>query len=573
MTMKKISLFALGIVGAMAFTACSDEAYTEKYNDPSKTTTVSCDKLFTGVVWTGRTYGMQTYWGLCTFELPQIGAYSQVSSHFSADVDYEGTGSYVSYGNDRWTNFYEDLAQYKLMRYTFNNLSAAEQTANQLYMDCATVWMYDQLEKAVDLWGDIPFVNACNIQISANIADSKASYDDAKTLYEMMLNGATLTDVKGESQAFDGLATLYSRIKGATAPSSFASQDILFGGDVSKWASYAIGLRARMALRVSTQGELASTGQAVLKEIANTVASDAQDCATGFADPSIVAFSYNDGNGMNWGGGWNEWACQYSRLSFKMAEMLNLPEGSKMNHDTDIHVEGADPRAAVMFDASNAGTVHILDYHQTFSDQYYEGWKKEETYRWFTVVDSATFINNAYFMHPIMTKAEMLLTLAEAAQRGYITGSAETYFKQGVQASVDFYYAENAKSKFRTAVPQPDATAYIDALWTNATDKLEAICNQRWLHFSMLQQEQSYAEVRRTGFPKLEFRDFSNDPNFTIPRPMDRIVYPSNETQNNLEYMTEAINRLSNKNQEWYNNLFWAKSAGTWYTVIDLPYE
>ena len=89
----------------------------------------------------------------------------------------------------------------------------------------------------------------------------------------------------------------------------------------------------------------------------------------------------------------------------------------------------------------------------------------------------------------------------------------------------------------------------------------------------MLQQEQSYAEVRRTGFPKLEFRDFSNDPNYTIPRPMDRIVYPSNETQNNLEYMTEAINRLSNKNQEWYNNLFWAKSAGTWYTVIDLPYE
>ena len=87
--MKKISLFALGIVGAMAFTACSDEAYTEKYNDPSKTTTVSCDKLFTGVVWTGRTYGMQTYWGLCTFELPQIGAYSQVSSHFSADADYE----------------------------------------------------------------------------------------------------------------------------------------------------------------------------------------------------------------------------------------------------------------------------------------------------------------------------------------------------------------------------------------------------------------------------------------------------------------------------------------------------
>lgn len=571
--MKKILTFALGVAAAVSITSCSDEAYTEKYNNPAKTTTVSCDKLFTGVVWTGRTYGMHSYWGLCTFELPQIGAYAQTSSHFSADVDYEGTGSYVSYGNDRWCNFYEDMAQYKLMRHTFQSLSASEQSENQLFMDCATVWFYDQLEKAIDLWGDIPFVNACNIQISADIADSKATYDDAKALYEMMLNGGTFTDVKGETQSFDGLATIYSRIKSATAPSGFATQDILFGGDVSKWASYAIGLRARMALRVSTQGSLASTGQSVLKEIANTVASEAQDCATGFADPSIVAFSYNDGNGMNWGGGWNEWARQYSRLSYKMAEILNLPEGSKMNHDTDVHVAGADPRAAVMFDASNAGTVHILDYHQTFSDQYYEGWLKEGTYRWFTTVDSATFINNAYFMHPIMTKAEMLLTLAEAAQRGYISGSAETFFKQGVQASIDFYYAENAKSTYRAAVPQPDATDYINGLWDNATDKLEAICNQRWLHFSMLHQEQAYADVRRTGFPKLEFRDFSNDPNYTIPRPMDRIVYPANETQNNLDNMNEAISRLANPAQEWYNALFWAKSAGTWYTVIDLPYE
>jgi len=575
MNMKKILFFALGAVAALTITSCSDEAYTEKYNDPSKATTVTCDKLFTGVVWTGRTYGMQTYWGLCTFELPQIGSYSQIASHFVFDegTDYAGTGSYVSYGNDRWMNFYETLAQYKLMRYTFQSLSSEEQSANQLYMDCASVWMYDQIEKAIDLWGDIPFTNACNIQISGTLADSRPSYDDAQTLYEMMLNGGTLTDVKGEAQAYDGLAVIYNRIKSASAPSGFAGQDILFQGDVSKWASYAIGLRARMALRVSTQGALEATGKSVLSEIANSVASEAQDCATGFADPSVVAFSYNDGNGMNWGGGWNEWSRQFSRLTYKMAEVLNLPEGSKMDHDANIHVAGADPRAAVMFDASANGTVHIMDYHDTFTEMYYNKWRTEDTYRYFTVVDSATFINNAYFMHPIMTKAEMLLTLAEAAQRGIISGNAESYFKEGVQASIDFYYAENAKSVYRAAVSQPDATAYIDGLWDKASDKLEAICNQRWLHFSFLQPEQTYSEVRRTGFPKLEFRDFSSDPSYEIPLPMDRIVYASDETTYNLDNKNAAISRLSNPSKEWNNALFWAKSAGTWYTVIDLPYE
>ena len=89
----------------------------------------------------------------------------------------------------------------------------------------------------------------------------------------------------------------------------------------------------------------------------------------------------------------------------------------------------------------------------------------------------------------------------------------------------------------------------------------------------MLQQEQAYAEVRRTGFPKLEFRNFKNDPNYTIYLPMDRIVYASDEVTNNLENVTEAISRLSNPSVEWNNALFWAKPAGSWYTVIDLPYE
>lgn len=228
--------------------------------------------------------------GLCTFELPQIGAYSQIASHFTADTDYEGTGSYVSYDNDRWTNFYNDVAQYKLMRHTFAGLDAAEQAKNQLYMDCATVWIYDELEKAIDLWGDVPFINACNIQISGNVADSKAVYDDAATLYQMMLNGATVTTVTDESVTYDGLGTLYSRIQSASAPAAFASQDMLFGGNKDAWARYALGLRARMALRISTQGKLTSLGQSTLSEISNALANFSDDCVTGFADPSIAAF-------------------------------------------------------------------------------------------------------------------------------------------------------------------------------------------------------------------------------------------------------------------------------------------
>ena len=567
--MKKILSITLSAVVALLITSCADDEYTSKYNNPSKSSTVSCDKLFTGVLYNGRTYACQTYWGLCTFELPQIGAYAQTASHFTDDADYEGTGSYVSYDNDRWTNFYNDLTQYKLMLNTFNSLSDGEKANNQLFMDCATVFIYDELETLIDLFGDVPFADACKLQISGNMTDAKVAYDDAATLYTMMLNGATLTTSTGESISFDGLGTLYDRIKSAKGGEAFIAQDMFFKGDVATWARYALGLRARMALRVSTQGSLTTTGQAVLKEIKSSLETFSDDCLAQFANPSVVAFCYNDGNGMNWGGGWNEWARQYSRLTLKMAEALNIKDGDKMDHANNTQITGADPRAAVMYDASNKFTIHPLDWRDGFDTQYAQ-WGTESGYRYFTVVDSATFINNAYFQPAIMSKAEVFLTLAEAAQRGYITGSAESYFKQGVQASIDLYYKENSLSVYRDPVIQPDATEYINNIWTNATDKLEAICTQYWLHFSLLQPTQSYNNVRRTGFPVLQFRDLTGNSSKNLPLPVDRLPYAQNETDNNNANKMAAIQKLSDPNNECYNNVFWAKNAKSWYQTVSV---
>lgn len=568
--MKKILSLALGLAAIASVTSCADEDYSSKYNDPSKTSTVSCDKLFTGVVWNGRTYGMQTYWGLCTFELPQMGAYAQTASHLNDYDAYEGTGSYVSYDNSRWTNFYNDLSQYKLMRYTYDNLSEDQKVENQLYMDCATVWIYDELEKVVDLWGDVPFVNACNIQNTGDVADSKPSYDSATDLYKMMLNGATMTDAKGNNLTFEGLGTLYNRIKGATGGVTFTNQDILFGGDVQQWARYALGLRARMALRCSTQGELAEEGKAILKEMASALESFSGDCLTGFADPGTVAFSYNDGNGMNWGGGWNEWSRQFSRASEKMLEVLNADQNIQNDHGEvfPVHQPQADPRLAVMFDPSCDWKYRGTSTHDNW-DEALAKWQSVATYRYYAVADSATFINNAYFMHPIMTEGEVFLTLAEAAQRGFISGSAEEYFKKGVNASIDVYYAENAKSAFRDPVVKPaqaDVDAYIAKLWAEP-DKLATICKQRWLHFSMLQPTQSYCEVRRTGYPSLDFVDYTSNTSANIPLPMDRLGYPQDEIDNNLDNMNAAKAKLKNSN-EYYNAVFWAKPAGTWYNKI-----
>ena len=222
-----------------------------------------------------------------------------------------------------------------------------------------------------------------------------------------------------------------------------------------------------------------------------------------------------------------------------------------------------------MYDASNKFTIHPLDWRDGFDTQYAQ-WGTESGYRYFTVVDSATFINNAYFQPAIMTKAEVFLTLAEAAQRGYITGNAESYFKQGVLASINLYYKENSLSVYRDPVIQPDATEYINNLWTNATDKLEAICTQYWLHFSLLQPTQSYNNVRRTGFPVLQFRDLTGNASKNLPLPVDRLPYAQNETDNNNANKMAAIQKLADPSNECYNKIFWAKDAKSWYQKVSV---
>ena len=53
----------------LTLAACSDSDYTDRYTDPSKTTTVACDKLMTGIFYAGNDYTYATYYRLWTFDM------------------------------------------------------------------------------------------------------------------------------------------------------------------------------------------------------------------------------------------------------------------------------------------------------------------------------------------------------------------------------------------------------------------------------------------------------------------------------------------------------------------------
>jgi len=88
----------------------------------------------------------------------------------------------------------------------------------------------------------------------------------------------------------------------------------------------------------------------------------------------------------------------------------------------------------------------------------------------------------------------VLFLEAEAAQRGWIAGSAATLYNDAIRASMEHY-----------GIPNSAITAYLaDSRVTYVPDTtgLKQIAYQKWVSMFM-QGAESWTEVRRTGVPGL----------------------------------------------------------------------
>jgi len=126
----------------------------------------------------------------------------------------------------------------------------------------------------------------------------------------------------------------------------------------------------------------------------------------------------------------------------------------------------------------------------------------------------------AYFM----TYSQLNFLMAEAAERGYISGGsamAATYYLEGIAAS----YEANGIS-----------SAGLSAPYSGGNAGLRQIAEQEWVALYM-QGYEAWAEYRRTGYPDLPLAIDAEENR--IPT---RFNYPTNEQSLNNESYTAAVN-------------------------------
>ena len=132
----------------------------------------------------------------------------------------------------------------------------------------------------------------------------------------------------------------------------------------------------------------------------------------------------------------------------------------------------------------------------------------------------------------IMKNSEVQFILAEAAERGFISGNPETFYNAGVRASLSYWGVSEADIAAYLAQPAVAYDGSLELLLTQKTIALWNVDYQGWLNY------------RRTGLPALKpGPDTLNGDLYPV-----RFLYPSSEQTLNTANYKAAVAAMGGDN-------------------------
>jgi hypothetical protein len=353
---------------------------------------------------------------------------------------------------------------------TLNNLNILLQKTqgkSAAYSGIAKLEMAYTISMATDLWGDVPYSEAAQGLTEASVPKFAQPRFDAQM--DIYLGNST----KGIKSLFnlvrEGIADLSSAppFRPGLDP---AADDMVYGGDVSKWIRFGNSLLMKFALQVSNKAP--DTTRNVINDIINNnkpyinAIDGSLDFNVPFSKANPNAYYLQDVGG-----------------SIPNTQMLSnrfLALERSLNDSLRLSKLYTKPAATFIgYDNGSPFTPPVLGTRSIYG----------------TYVLGATRSGEAPVR--LVTAFRNYFILAEAALRFGVTGDPNTYYQNGIKASMK-------------AVGMTDAeiTAYFTANPTIVTlagttdQKLQQIITQKYIA-SVGNAIESYNDYRRTGYPVL----------------------------------------------------------------------
>ena len=158
--------------------------------------------------------------------------------------------------------------------------------------------------------------------------------------------------------------------------------------------------------------------------------------------------------------------------------------------------------------------------------------------------------------------ADMNFTIAEAIERGWLSGDAKAYYEKGIRASFDFIrtyepveycHGREITDEYINSYLVGDKVAYKTS--GSSIERLKQIWIQAYIARYFHMQYDDYYDYRRNSYPEFPINPDTNlnDDKYKIPM---RWQYPENELLYNKEQYLAALERQWNGTDN-VNNIMW----------------
>jgi len=475
--MKYTFLKTLAIFGLIALASGCTKDFDEINTNPNSPTAVNSGLLLPQIQRDMMNALMNETWGI-----------GNIVIQHTAKNQFVNEDRYL-WGelNSIWNNVYDNSRDIKII------LQQSEANGENNYKAVALIMKSWMFSLATDAYGDVPYSEAINAKEGQNYP----KYDEQESIY----NGI-LSDLKTAS---DLLGTSSEAVAG----------DVIFKGNLTKWKKLANSLRIRALMRISRKRDVSADLRAIVDNTANypVFESVADNAVYTYASSAPDQFPLHSSRI----GSFNEFRA--SKTLLDTLQTLNDPRMPIFFRPTPDTESSANPIFAGIPNGLN--DVDALQYNGGPQFQSRIG----STYYEQAISTSGLSIAKGI----IMTYAELQFLLAEAAEKGLVSGDAKTYYENGVNASFEFYGLATPAGYLN--LPQ---TVYTGS----QTEKLSKIGFQKWvsLYFQGLE---AWFDWRRTGIPAL-VPGISNQNDNKIPV---RFRYPIIEQALNGDSRKAAVDR------------------------------
>lgn len=493
------------ICSVIAFSALvSCDSYLDINEDPNNPviTSVTPDLMLAAAqVTTGNVYASRLNRLGATFSGAWGGNVLTTADPFGTEFRYDITSTFL---NDIWDNLFVRTANLTLIE----NYSGENNYDN--HKAIAKILKAFYFQTLVDLYGDIPYFGKHQFTNQLQV-----TYDDDAVIY------ADLLEELNEAVAI---------INNNTGAETVGVEDAIYGGNMQLWEKFANTIKLRLIVRQSNVISI----------------QDAQNALSGLTTADFISF----GEAVTLNPGY---AKENNRQNPFYENFGFSPDGATVRNRTIV----ASKYSIEVLDGTTSGVYdnRIEKMYKTDNIGNYVGIEQGQTLSGLVNNNGLSLLGEAFGVDQesvanaskdlyLMTESESFFLQAEAISRGFITGSLQAAFDNGIRASFLQTGITN-NTLINNYIANIDSVSGFGLL--GSADDIEAIMMQKWIALNTFGGVEPWLDMTRTGYPNPPLP--LNQSN--TQRPV-KLLYPISEIQGNSANVPSQTT-----SDAFVNSVFW----------------